>query len=76
MLYVFGNTFVCSTPEIANKITYSDNIKKRSVTLDGDIYDPQGSLTGGYQQEKSNMFTVKEEFNRLKDLYDEKKREC
>jgi len=40
MLYVFGNTFVCSTPEIAKRITFSDGIKKRSVTLEGDIYDP------------------------------------
>lgn len=47
MQFVFGNTFVCSTSEIANKLAFTDNIKVKCVNLDGDIFDPTGLITGG-----------------------------
>ena len=49
--YVFGNTFVCDNDEIGQKITFNkslpENQRHRTVTCDGDVYDPKGSLTGG-----------------------------
>lgn len=47
MIYVFGGTFICEDAEAAKRITFHDSIRTRSVTLDGDVYDPQGSLSGG-----------------------------
>ena len=49
--YVFGTTFLCDGSEIGKRITFNpnltDNQKVRSITNEGDVYDPKGSLTGG-----------------------------
>lgn len=47
MEYVFGGTFVCKDSKSAEKVTFDPNIKTRSVTLRGDVFDPKGTLTGG-----------------------------
>ena len=49
MMFAFSNFFVCSSPEIAQKIAYNPNkfLSCRCVTFDGDIYE-NGSLSGGY----------------------------
>jgi len=47
MEFVFGNTFVCKDMDCAKQVTFDELIKKRSVTLDGDSFDPAGTLTGG-----------------------------
>uniref|UniRef100_A0A8C5TL28 Structural maintenance of chromosomes protein n=1 Tax=Malurus cyaneus samueli TaxID=2593467 RepID=A0A8C5TL28_9PASS len=47
MEYVFGITLVCNNMDIAKKVTFDKRIMTRSVTLDGDVFDPQGTLHGG-----------------------------
>lgn len=47
MEYVFGGTFVCKDNKTAEKVTFDAGIQTRSVTLQGDIFDPKGTLTGG-----------------------------
>ncbi|NWZ65042.1 SMC2 protein, partial [Acrocephalus arundinaceus] len=47
MEYVFGTTLVCSNMDNAKKVTFDKRIMTRSVTLDGDVFDPQGTLHGG-----------------------------
>jgi len=47
MKYVFGGSLVCDTPETAKKVTFHPNVRVRSVTKEGDVYDPSGTLTGG-----------------------------
>lgn len=47
MIYAFGNTFICENEEVAKKVTFAPEVRARSVTLKGDIYDPSGTLTGG-----------------------------
>lgn len=46
MQYVFGDTIVAPDVDKAMKITYS-NLRKRTVTLDGDIIMPGGDMSGG-----------------------------
>ncbi|KAG6373678.1 hypothetical protein JVT61DRAFT_6349 [Boletus reticuloceps] len=45
MGYVFGDTIICADAESANAVTFG--AKVRSVTLNGDVYDPSGMLSGG-----------------------------
>lgn len=48
MVYVFGNTLICDDAESAKLVTFSPQVGGvRSVTLDGDVYDPSGTLSGG-----------------------------
>jgi structural maintenance of chromosome 2 len=47
MKYVFGGNFICPDMNTAKKVTFNDKIRTKSVTLDGDVMDPSGTLTGG-----------------------------
>ena len=47
MFYVFGGTFICEDAETAKKVTFSREVGVKSVTYDGDVYDPSGTLSGG-----------------------------
>ncbi|KAF4372098.1 hypothetical protein F8388_000314 [Cannabis sativa] len=47
MEYVFGSTFVCKTTDAAKEVAFSREIRTPSVTLEGDIFNPSGLLTGG-----------------------------
>ncbi|GER35073.1 structural maintenance of chromosomes protein [Striga asiatica] len=47
MEYVFGSTFVCRTRDAAREVTFSKETGVPSVSLEGDIFQPSGLLTGG-----------------------------
>ncbi|WVR09681.1 hypothetical protein IAU60_006756 [Kwoniella sp. DSM 27419] len=47
MSYVFGDTFICADKQAAQAVTFNKNIGVKSVTLEGDVYDPSGTLSGG-----------------------------
>lgn len=44
---MFGGTFICDDVDSAKRITFDKSIGHRSVTLEGDVYDPSGTLSGG-----------------------------
>lgn len=52
MDYVFGRTLVCDTLDVAKQVTFHRDIKLRSVTLEGDSFDPSGSLSGGARRKE------------------------
>jgi len=68
MKYVFGNHLVCDTPETAKQVTFHPNVRVRSVTKDGDVYDPMGTITGGSMPKGGNLLM------RLQELADMEKR--
>lgn len=45
--YVFSDTLICDDAESAKRVTFSRDVGVRSVTLEGDVYDPSGTLSGG-----------------------------
>ncbi|XP_042470536.1 structural maintenance of chromosomes protein 2-1-like [Zingiber officinale] len=45
--YVFGSTFVCQSTDAAKEVAFNREINTPSVTLEGDIFQPSGLLTGG-----------------------------
>ncbi|KAJ2230386.1 Structural maintenance of chromosomes protein 2 [Coemansia sp. RSA 1722] len=47
MAYVFGSTFICKDPQTAEQMAFHKNIRKKAVTLEGDVYDPSGTMQGG-----------------------------
>lgn len=47
MEYVFGSTLVCDTLDNAKKVAFNKQVMTKTVTLGGDIFDPQGTLSGG-----------------------------
>jgi hypothetical protein len=47
MQYVFSDTLICDDAATAKKVTFDPGVRLRSVTLEGDVYDPSGTLSGG-----------------------------
>lgn len=47
MQHVFGNTIVCSSPDVAKAVAFHKDVRVKTITLDGDVYDPSGTMSGG-----------------------------
>ncbi|CAH8560447.1 unnamed protein product [Heterobilharzia americana] len=47
MEYVFGGALICPNMAIAKRVAFHPGIEKKTVTLEGDVFDPQGTLCGG-----------------------------
>lgn len=47
MEYVFGEVLVCSDLDCATQLAFHERIRKKCVTLGGDVVDPSGTLSGG-----------------------------
>eukprot|EP00178_Gracilaria_changii_P013264 TRINITY_DN374_c0_g1_i1.p1 TRINITY_DN374_c0_g1~~TRINITY_DN374_c0_g1_i1.p1 ORF type:complete len:1218 (-),score=243.56 TRINITY_DN374_c0_g1_i1:9559-13212(-) len=45
--HVFGRTLICPDMDSARRVTFDNEIKTRTVTLEGDSYDPSGTASGG-----------------------------
>lgn len=54
MHFVFANTLICPDADAANLVTFNKEVRMRSVTLDGDVYDPSGTLSGGSSKSGPN----------------------
>lgn len=69
MGFVFGSTFICKDSETAKKVTFSKEIGgARSVTLEGDVYEPSGTLSGGAAPTSSGILV------KVQDLLDAERR--
>ncbi|MEL3960490.1 chromosome segregation protein SMC [Lysinibacillus endophyticus] len=62
---LLGNVLVASNLEGASEIARSCGYRYRVVTLDGDIVNAGGSLTGGASKQQSSLFTRKAELDDL-----------
>ena len=63
MEYVFGSTLVCEDAETAKKVTFDPAVRMKSVTLEGDVYDPSGTLSGGSSPSSSGMLVTLQKLN-------------
>ncbi|XP_010129016.1 PREDICTED: structural maintenance of chromosomes protein 2 [Chlamydotis macqueenii] len=61
MEYVFGTTLICNIMDNAKKVTFDKRIMTRSVTLDGEVFDPQGTLHGGASSQASPILSKLQE---------------
>ena len=67
MEYIFGSTLVSPDLESAKAITFDRNVMTRTVTTDGDIFDPSGTLSGG-SSAKSSSHSVLAQLTKLGEL--------
>lgn len=65
MEYVFGNTLVCEDAETAKRVTFDPNVRMRSITFQGDAYDPSGTLSGGSAPNSSGVLVTMQKLNEL-----------
>lgn len=65
MEYVFGTTLVCEDAETAKKVTFDPAVRMKGVTLEGDVYDPSGTLSGGSSPNSSGVLVTLGKLNNL-----------
>uniref|UniRef100_A0A671YH42 Structural maintenance of chromosomes protein n=1 Tax=Sparus aurata TaxID=8175 RepID=A0A671YH42_SPAAU len=72
MEYVFGSTLVCDTLDNAKKVAFDKQVMTKTVTLGGDIFDPQGTLSGGARSQSASVLTSLQEVKDVRDNLNEK----
>lgn len=65
MDFVFGNTLVCADSDTAKRVTFDPNVRMRSITLEGDAYDPSGTLSGGSSPTSSGVLVTLQKLNEI-----------
>jgi structural maintenance of chromosome 2 len=66
MQYVFGSTIVCATSEIAKRLAYDNSIAVRCVNLEGDVFDSNGTMSGGSNPRQQDSLLAKvQEINHI-----------
>ena len=65
MEYVFGSTFVCADAETAKLVTFNPAVRMRCVTVEGDVYDPSGTLSGGSSPNSSGILIQMQKLNEI-----------
>jgi structural maintenance of chromosome 2 len=53
--FVFGSRLVCTTLDAAKQVAFHRQILVNTITLEGDHFDPEGTLTGGSRQERASV---------------------
>lgn len=75
MEYIFGRTFICTNMAIAKQVTYHQRILTRSITLDGDVLEPEGTLSGGAQSQQTPVLIQVAEVKDFSKRLDAKRKE-
>jgi structural maintenance of chromosome 2 len=71
MEYVFGGSFVCDRMETAKAVCFHKSVRVRTVTPDGDSFDPSGLLSGGSRAPTQPLLAALAELSALqKELAD------
>ena len=65
MDYVFGTTLICQDAETAKRVTFDPAVRLKSVTLEGDVYDPSGTLSGGSSPNSSGVLVILQKLNEV-----------
>jgi structural maintenance of chromosome 2 len=74
MDYVFGNTLICADAATAKRVTFDPAVRMKSITLEGDSYDPSGTLSGGSSPNSSGVLVTLKKLNELtKELREQEK---
>ncbi|KAI9488964.1 RecF/RecN/SMC [Zychaea mexicana] len=66
MDWIFGNTLICEDAATAKKVTFDNSVRMKSVTLDGDVYDPFGTLSGGSKPQSSGVLVTMQELTEIR----------
>ncbi|XP_047490218.1 structural maintenance of chromosomes protein 2-like [Penaeus chinensis] len=72
MEWVFGTSFICRDMDVAKRVTFDRNIMKKSVTLEGDVFDPAGTLTGGARRQGGSVLAQLDAIREYQDALNEK----
>ncbi|CAH0689950.1 unnamed protein product [Spodoptera exigua] len=67
MAWVWGGTLVCRDLDTAKRVTFHPSVRRRTVTLDGDVFDPSGTLSGGARVKGGSVLMQLQELKQLEE---------
>uniref|UniRef100_A0A8C7JPZ5 Structural maintenance of chromosomes 2 n=1 Tax=Oncorhynchus kisutch TaxID=8019 RepID=A0A8C7JPZ5_ONCKI len=67
MEYVFGSTLVGDTLDNAKRVAFDKRVMTKTVTLGGDVFDPQGTLSGGARSQSASVLSSLQELREVQD---------
>jgi structural maintenance of chromosome 2 len=70
MAFVFSDTLICDDAASAQAVTFARNVSVRSVTLDGDVYEPSGTMSGGAAPSGSGVLVRAQELRAAEERVD------
>ena len=53
--YLFGNNLICEDKRLAEMICYNPEVLANVVTLEGSVFSPHGTVSGGWTDESKNL---------------------
>ena len=68
---LFGDFFICDNTEVAQMIAFDGQIKRKVITLEGDLIDPNGFVSGGKNNSRNPIleyFQNKSKFVKIQEL--------
>lgn len=65
MAYAFGDSIICNDPESAKAVTFNKAVGVKTVTAQGDVYDPSGTMSGGSAPSGNGVLLRVQELNRV-----------
>jgi structural maintenance of chromosome 2 len=65
MEFVFGSTLICDDASTAKKVTFDPSVMTKSVTLEGDVYNPSGTLSGGSSPQSNGVLVTLQKLNEV-----------
>ncbi|THK33140.1 structural maintenance of chromosomes protein 2 [Diachasma alloeum] len=63
MTWIYGQTLICKDMQVARTVAFNSKINRKCVTLEGDVVDPAGTLSGGAQARGGSVL---EQIDKLK----------
>lgn len=54
--FVYGQFFVCSSLALAQELAYNPSVRCKAVSINGEVAEPSGLMTGGSTQQLRNIF--------------------
>lgn len=74
MNWIFGQIFICKDMDTAKRVTFHEQIMRKCVTLEGDVCDPGGTLSGGASSKGGSLLLQLEELRTVqRDLGNEER---
>lgn len=61
MSFVFGDTIICDDAQTAKMLAFHRDVHARCVTMQGDVYDPSGTMSGGAAPQGSGILVKAQE---------------
>ncbi|XP_076647587.1 structural maintenance of chromosomes 2 [Halictus rubicundus] len=70
MTWIFGQILICKDIDVAKKIAFHERIMRKCVTLEGDVVDPAGILSGGAAPMSGSVLLKLEELKAIQNELD------